>query len=519
MRHLVVCADGTWNTPEQETEGVPTPTNVVRLFNALASQSVDGSAQLGYYHPGIGSDGSRLGRFLGGTLGVGLGKNIMSAYRWLADQYQPGDRVFLFGFSRGAYTVRSLAGMVALCGLLKTRDLAEPAAWEQVERIYDRGYRHREPISRWDQGMAFHSDAHGEPPDVHFLGVWDTVGALGVPDYLEFFNLLDDSSKYTFHDTKLNRKILNARHAVALDENRASFAPTLWSDISDRPHVKQLWFPGNHGDVGGGHPETGLSDGALKWMMDEAQDQGLAFEPLMAAQITPNPRDVLHNSLQGVWSRLRHEPRACPALVPMNVGTLVHASVLERQTHPPIAQAPYRPTRLLAPGELAECRIYAAQHWNHTGLYLEQGVRYRFRAQGEWLDSRLKCGPAGVLEGPFQIGRLAHLAGSMMGSFEGLFARITHNEQADFYGSRRVEGAPWFALIARIANGEHPLADGTPAQHESIEFDYAALVGDGWEYQPRGSGYLYGFANDAWHFYGNNRGSLGLSLQRVSDAP
>ena len=514
MRHLVVCADGTWNTPDQETEGVPTPTNVVRLYNALAELDEQGGMQLKYYHPGVGSDGPWLRRLLGGALGAGLGKNIMSAYRWLADHYEPEDRIYLFGFSRGAYTVRSLAGMMTLCGLLDTQDLQEADAWEQVERVYDRGYRQREALAHWNQGMRFHVDPQGESPDLYFLGVWDTVGALGVPNYLELFNLLDEARKYAFHDTKLNRKILNARHAVALDENRASFAPTLWSDIADRPHVKQVWFPGNHGDVGGGHPETGLSDGALLWMLEEARALGLAFDPVMSAQITPNPRDVLHNALHGVWAKLRHQPRHCPAVIRANVPLPVHPSALERQSHPPIAQAPYRSTRILTPGARAECRIFAAQQWNETGLYLEQGVEYRFKAWGEWVDRRIKCGPAGVLEGQFQIGELAHLAGGMMGHLEGLFSRLSHNEQADFYGSRRVEEAPWFALIGQIANGEQPLADGTPAPHERIPFDYAALLAGGFVYQPHESGYLYAFANDAWHFYGNNRGSITLSIER-----
>ncbi len=516
MRNLVVCADGTWNTPEQETEGVPTPTNVVRLFNALAAEDADGSPQPRYYHPGVGSDGSRLSRFLGGTLGAGLGKNIMSAYRWLADQYEPDDRIYLFGFSRGAYTVRSLAGMIALCGLLNSHGLSESEVWERVERVYDRGYRGREPAAKWGQGVTFHLNAQGEPPDIYFLGVWDTVGALGVPNYLELFNLLDDTSKYSFHDTRLNRKTLNARQALALDENRASFSPTLWSDIADRPHVKQVWFPGNHGDVGGGHPKTGLSDGGLKWMVDEARDLGLAFDPVMCAQVTPNPHDVLHNSLQGVWAKLRSQPRNCPAVTPANGGTLVHPSALERQAHPPITQASYRPTRVLAPGDAVECPIYAAQQWNETGLYLEQGAVYRFKARGEWVDRSIKCGPGGVLDGQFQIGELAHLAGSMMGYFEGVFSRLTHNEQADFYGSRRIEDAPWFALIAQIANGEQPLADGTPAPHETIALDYEKIVGkDGCEYRVQHSGYLYGFANDAWHFYGNNRGSVTLIVERI----
>lgn len=118
MRNLIVCADGTWNTPEQKEHDIPIPTNVVRLYNAVAKKSEGGIKQLKYYHPGVGTDGTWWEKLAGGTVGVGLSKNIRSAYKWLAANYQPGDRIYLFGFSRGAYTVRSLATMISVCGLL-----------------------------------------------------------------------------------------------------------------------------------------------------------------------------------------------------------------------------------------------------------------------------------------------------------------------------------------------------------------------------------------------------------------
>lgn len=118
MRNLIVCCDGTWNTPEQREGGVPVPTNVVRLYNALAETDANGNAHLRYYHPGVGTEGSLLDRAVGGGMGVGLDQNIKSAYRWVCDYFQDGDRLFLFGFSRGAYTVRSLAGLLSHCGIL-----------------------------------------------------------------------------------------------------------------------------------------------------------------------------------------------------------------------------------------------------------------------------------------------------------------------------------------------------------------------------------------------------------------
>lgn len=513
MRNLIVCADGTWSTAEQESNGVPRPTNVVRLFSALADHGVDGKPQLRYYHPGLGTEGSWLRRLAGGALGVGLGKNVMSGYHWLADAYQPDDRLFLFGYSRGAYTVRSLAGLITRCGLLDTKGLSDHEAWNAVERVYEHGYRQREDPTNWSRDLAFHHRGDGTSANlVHFLGVWDTVGALGIPDNFGVLNLFDDAARYRFHDTELNEHVLNARHALALDETRTSFSPTLWSNVAARGSVQQLWFPGNHGDVGGGHIETGLSDGALKWMLDEASALGLGVAPGMVAQISPDPRDLLHDSLSGIWRRLFHQPRSVPALTSAAGGDQLHPSALARQQQPPLTQAPYRPTRLLAVGESETLDIFAAQHWNDTGLYLEAGASYRFEASGEWLDARIPCSPAGDCQPPNLFARLGHGLGSLIGRAEQGFGRISGNPSTRFIGSRRVETAPWFALVGVIANGR-VLAhqDGSPLPHETLVIGAGR---DAWT-PVQGAGYLYCFANDAWHFYGNNRGHVRLTVTRA----
>jgi uncharacterized protein (DUF2235 family) len=139
MRNLVVCCDGTWNTPDQRHDGVPVPTNVVRLYNAVAEQDGEGNLQLSYYHTGVGTEGSWWQRIAGGSFGEGLGKNIQSAYKWLGVNYLPGDRIFLFGFSRGAYTVRSLGGMIASCGLLDLSQVGHGEVWDRVGTAYTEG--------------------------------------------------------------------------------------------------------------------------------------------------------------------------------------------------------------------------------------------------------------------------------------------------------------------------------------------------------------------------------------------
>ncbi|MGH3602252.1 MAG: DUF2235 domain-containing protein, partial [Pseudonocardiaceae bacterium] len=393
MRHLVVCCDGTWNTPDQEQGGVPTPTNVVRLHHALH----ENENQLRYYHPGVGTGPGLVDRLRGGGLGAGLAANVKSAYSWLATTYRSDDAICLFGFSRGAYTVRSLAGMLATCGLATTLPSSPPAErWAEIDRLYDEVYR----------------PAHGRPaanapyPQVPicFLGVWDTVGSLGIPDTLGVLNLFDVEDRHRFHDTRLNRLIEHARHAVALDETRGPFTPTLWTGghtPGDHRSMRQVWFPGDHCDVGGGHLQTGLSDGALQWMIDEASAcTGLRFREEILEQLRPNPSDVLHDSCTGVYLHLGPTPRAVPLIDEQNSPEIVHSSVLARRARPPITVGQYRTSRVLQTGESAHCEVYAGRAWNATGFYLDQG-RYSFQAEGEWLDRGAPVGPGGTRDGRF----------------------------------------------------------------------------------------------------------------------
>ncbi len=508
MRNLIVCCDGTWNTSDQTRDGIPTPTNVVRLYNAIDDKDAKGNPQRKYYHPGVGTEGNWWEKLAGGVAGVGLSKNVMSAYKWLAATYGPNDKIFLFGFSRGAYTVRSLAGMIGKCGLLKLTGLSDDAVWKRVEKVYNEGYRGKG--QKWAKGLEFWGTGPKKKVKVHFLGVWDTVGALGIPNDMAIMNLLDSTKKYAFHDTKLSNLIVNARHAVAVDEMRASFAPTLWDLAPGRKGVKQIWFPGVHSDVGGGYLETGLSDGALKWMMGEAKAAGLAFHKGMYDQVKPDPHGVLHDSHSGLFKLMRTLPRCVPLIVKQNSGKSIHESTVERHDNPPITQAPYHPTRVLGKGETAELSVYASQPWNEMGIYLEGGVQYRFSASGQWLDRTIACGPGGANDGDFHLGELRHMAGTLWGKLEGGWKKLTSNEEADFRGSKRREEFDWFCLVGVVANGGNPTIDGPAETHEFFE------IGEGRDYKPAKSGYLYCFANDAWGFYGNNKGSVTLKIERLA---
>lgn len=526
MSNLIVCCDGTWNTPDQEHDGVPVPSNVVRFYNAVAEPDGPGDLpQIKYYHPGVGAEGNWLQKAAGGAVGVGLGKNIQSAYRWLCGRYHPGDRIFLFGFSRGAFTVRCLGGMIGRCGLLDLSGLSDQEVWKRVEAAYQKGYREKVAYAdrpQWAGNWPFHSSGVGDGVvGVHFVGVWDTVGALGIPNDLALMDLLDRRRNYTFHDTRLGEGVLHARHAVALDEVRASFEPTLWTDENDLPigvaedpatgrSHKQIWFPGVHGDVGGGYPEKGLSDGALKWMMEEAEACGLVIQPQFKDQVRPDFRDVLHRSVTGIYKTLRTQPRSIPHLGSQPPAPAIHHSAQDRMKSPPIAQAPYHCSfELATPGASKEFPVYAKPRWGETGIFLEGGVAYRFEAEGQWLDRTISCGPGGCEENLFHPAELAHLAGSLLGKLEGVWNELRGNKGADFLGSKREEAFPWFALVGAVANCGNPESDGTPAGHETF------LIGEGCARTPERSGYLYCFANDSWHFYDNNRGSVALKVTRL----
>jgi hypothetical protein len=517
MKRLIVCCDGTWNTPTQEENNLPSPTNVVRLFNAAGEQDADGNAQLKYYHPGVGTEGSFFSRTAGGIYGEGLDKNIQSAYFWLAKNYEPGDAAYLFGFSRGAYTVRSLGGLVGRCGLPILRGLEPKDAWARVDAAYQKGYQHGRKPEGWRRAAWEWLDPGSVP--IEFIGVWDTVGARGVPDDLALLNLLDDPETWRFYDTRLGAHVRRARHAVASDEMRASFAPTLWTDAKDKPiyadpsgRIRQLWFPGVHSDVGGGYSSVGLSDIALQWMLDEAADAGLMFQDNFRRQVAPDPRGVLHDSVKGVFKALRTRPRNLPDL---SAGAGYHPAMVERTANPPITQAPYHSTRKLAAAEEVIRPVYAAEHWNYTGLYLEAGATYEFSAQGEWLDRTVACGPGGTDDGKFQFGELAQMAGTLLGKVEGLFQKVTGNKNADFVMTRRIESRPWFSLVGAITNDgpggqSNPQPDGSPAPHQYLPIGAGPL-----KVKVKKPGYLYAFANDAWHFYDNNRGSLTLTIRRT----
>lgn len=267
-KRLVICCDGTWNTPDQAAEGRPCPTNVTKVALEVANKGDDGWLQCVYYLRGVGT--ARAERIRGGAFGVGLSRNVKDAYRTIVENYDLGDELFFFGFSRGAFTARSTIGFVRNCGVLK------PQHATLVDEAYDL-YRARGAHPRGTESELFRR-SYSYEPDITFVGVWDTVGALGIP--VRGMGWLN--KRWAFHDTKLSSKVRNAFQALAVDETRGPFTPTLWEPHEGDVHppgqrLEQVWFSGVHCGVGGGYSDTSLSDIALLWMVQRAKECGLTF--------------------------------------------------------------------------------------------------------------------------------------------------------------------------------------------------------------------------------------------------
>ena len=296
MKRIAIFCDGTWNSADQEKNGAPCPTNVIKL--ALRAARHDGAMpQVVYYGQGVGTGGS-VDKLTGGAFGKGLDDNLYAAYRFLVLNYEENDEIFLFGFSRGAYTARSLAGMVRKCGILRLRYAPRYA---EALQLYCDGSHPDEDRARRFRSECSVTQERAIP--IRFIGVWDTVGALGIP--VRGLRALT-ADKYRFHDVELSGTIQHACQALAIDERRAPFEAARWAyRPKDGQTIEQAWFCGVHSDVGGGYApaESGLSDIALQWMRDRAVSAGLAIDPDVDAAYPPkaDPMAVLHNSKKGLY--------------------------------------------------------------------------------------------------------------------------------------------------------------------------------------------------------------------------
>lgn len=331
-KNIVFCADGTWNNPNQDENDDHSPdlTNVYKLFMCFSGELSAGSLLsadeqekelvvagftqlIAKYIHGVGDSRNPIIKLMGGAFGAGVISRVVRGYTFISRNYEPGENIYIVGFSRGAYTARALAGLITSQGLLSTQITTDK------ELAYRRGaeawYRYRKATISDPFQLAHLEEITADLPaflsrtslkeqdlvpvdHISAVAVWETVGALGFPEYVGKGKRVD---AFRFADTKLSPKVSNGFHAVALDEQRNDFVPTLWDSAAN---VTQVLFPGAHADVGGGYPmtnrESGLSDIALKWMIDRLGKTGVSFSNVQAWPIQPNAAGTTHKP----WAHL-----------------------------------------------------------------------------------------------------------------------------------------------------------------------------------------------------------------------
>lgn len=327
MRDLIYIVDGTLSVLNEGQE-----TNAGLLFKLLAEDAPSRTRQLAY-HAGVQGDGAR--RWFRAAAGLGVNDAILHGYAFLASRYQPGDRIFLFGFSRGAYAVRSLAGLIDQVGLLRTENATQRNI-HRAFRYYERS--HISPVVK-----AFRIENCHDEVFVDMLGVWDTVKALGLP-YPVLSRIAPMATE--FHNHRLGPHIRHGFQALALDETRSAFSPVLWRDAPDwRGTLEQAWFAGSHGDIGG-HPDSrGLSNIPLVWMIERAERCGMRLTKNWRERYPTDPAGKSVGSWRGVARFfLFREPRRIPA----SAGCYLHPSVRERME----ALPKYRPKAEIHPDAL-----------------------------------------------------------------------------------------------------------------------------------------------------------------------
>lgn len=376
-KRLVFCFDGTWNRLDARC-----PTNVVLTAETVVPMAPDGKAQLIFYDEGVGT--GRSDHVGGGMFGWGIVDKLGDAYRFLTFNYTPGDEIFVFGFSRGAFTARSFVGMLRNCGIVarsKAGRIGDAINWYRARSaskmpnsLPSRRFRAdvsptvcvEEGEDAWREGNV-PGYAPGSAPllKIKYLGVWDTVGALGVPARYHFLAFLN--RKFQFHDAALSSIVSTGRHAVAIDERRKDFIPTLWSNLDDLNQAagaagdaqhapyQERWFPGVHCGVGGGGDFRGLSDKALQWIWEGAQEAGLALDTSAGSrlfELSPDPRSPLS---------------------PFDEDALSWVGRLKSRTTDAFWQHGDR----AGPAKFSAVSNFAARRWNADAASLPEGKPYR----------------------------------------------------------------------------------------------------------------------------------------------
>ncbi len=411
-KRIIICCDGTWNEPERKKEGWRVPTNVLKMVRAIEPRDHEsGMEQVVYYGRGVGTGTiGFVDKYLGGGTGLGISRNIQDAYQFLAHNYVEGDEIFCFGFSRGAYTARCLSGMLDAAGLLDKSDM---------DRLPDAYAYYRTPPEQ-REASKFHlrlRDLARSRPKIKFMGVWDTVGALGAPTPL----LGKISKKFWvgFHNAALSGLIENAYQALAVDERRGPFVPSIWDRRTGQKNLQQVWFAGVHSNIGGGYPDSGLSDVAFLWMTNRAMEHGLLFDSNYLAdrsKVSPQVTGMLEDSFSlgyKMLQALRVPP--CPRSLGqhMDMGEMVHESVLKRLLTPHLN---YRPENIL--GEAKEPSSLIDNEGTHPKIHIDEMPLAVFRerkgVRRDLGDSRATLTLEGDVEVDCQVSNYSDAGGVML---------------------------------------------------------------------------------------------------------
>ncbi len=540
-RCIVILCDGTSNRPDQQEGGEDAATNIWRLYRMLASDET----QTTWYQAGVGSDtsstaaevrrtqallaavganpGSQVAayarRFVAlfeAGFGSGISEGIVNGYTEIVRQYRPGDRIYLIGFSRGAYTARCIAGVISRCGLLRAENLR--FAPEMVQLYRTRADQHAAVRVQPD---LVHAD-----PAIEFVGVFDTVASLGVPLWGWWFRALPIWTTAALATDPV-ASCRHVYHALAMDERRSQFFPTLYNDprllapLAPRPNdrletLQQVWFRGAHADVGGGYARRDLSDIPLGWMMDAMGRHGLRFRAGARAALRPDPLGRLHDEmvrkpgwiLFGSWPRWHPVPGAGPDLN----GTTLHPAVLERAGA--VQARTGRPDLVrLPPDEALTIVAEARRDWDRTGLVIEHGVLYRLTYLGtRWRDAEAPpCGPDGQeAQGLFDLRRWL-IAGRRLRRqpWMRLVATIAHPRRWEL----REKGLP--ELIRLLFHNDPPQLT---RQLAAIGQDLTAPGSSILIRNDAPAGLLHLFANDWWQTASNNSGGISLRIAHAAGA-
>jgi len=368
-KNIVICSDGTGNSG-----GIGNATNVWKVFtsidlNGFKEKKID-IEQVAFYDDGVGTERGKILRILGASIGLGLARNVRQLYMMLVKSYQPGDHIFLFGYSRGAFTIRTLAEMVRVCGILDKHAYPDDSAvknavwdlyrayrrnysallsepWYKIERMF--GILRIEDVAtqREKYAVRVSSDMYKEYKHIdklrdencvpiRFIGVWDTVAAVGfsIDAVAEFWNRVIFCFK--FPSNKLGSWVEKACQALSIDDDRKAFSPEIFDQESalDKNRIEQVWFPGVHGNVGGGTPKQGMQHVPLNWMINKAEEQGLIFykNSKDAFRDAANENDKLYDARAGIGIYYRYGPRNIARMIkkyhmdPANI----HISALKR---------------------------------------------------------------------------------------------------------------------------------------------------------------------------------------------